>query len=100
IDIDRAEIVDHRGDPSALGVRQQVVDKSGLARPKETGHEQNRDRHNQPSATGRRTGRPGLAARSSTPSDISGWPLTTRCRTPSDGRFMAENVARSVSASK
>ncbi|MEY9189172.1 hypothetical protein ABH987_002800 [Bradyrhizobium ottawaense] len=53
----------------------------------------------QPPTTGRRTGLPGRAARSSTPSLISTWPLTTRCRTPSEGRFIAVKVARSESFS-
>ncbi|MGY3369180.1 hypothetical protein ACVWZL_006305 [Bradyrhizobium sp. GM2.4] len=49
--------------------------------------------------TGRRTGRPGRTATSSTPSVINGWPLTIRCRTPSEGRFIAVKVARSESFS-
>jgi hypothetical protein len=72
IDVDCAEIVDHGGDAPSLGVRQQVVHDRGLACAEEAGDEQDRNRHNQLSMTGRRTGRPGRAATSSTPSLISG----------------------------
>jgi hypothetical protein len=55
-------------------MRQDLVHNCGLARAQKPGNQQDRDGHARqaPVATGRRTGRPGRAATSITPSMIKG----------------------------
>src|SRR5690606_40157330 len=56
-------------------------------------YQQNGDDHDR---TGRRTGRPGRASRTRCPPAITARPLTSRCLTPSDGRFMLRKDRKST----
>src|SRR5690606_6615005 len=89
VNVDRAKVVDDGSNFAAIRFFQKAIDEGGLARTEESGDHHDRNRH---ALAPRRSGRPGRASSTSSPSAMTASPFTSTCFMPTAGRFISRKV--------